>query len=143
MSTLAKAISLASDVFINKKDKAGQPYILHCIRVMNNLCHDADDELKIIAMLHDVVEDTAITDDNLREMGFSTRVLQAVASLTHDKEEDYMEYVKKLAYNSDARQVKMADLRDNSDITRLKGLTKKDLDRMQKYHTAYTYLKDV
>lgn len=143
MANLATAIALASKVFEHKIDKAGKPYILHCIRVMNNV--GTDEERQTIAILHDVVEDTQkdetpITLETLKKMGFSIRVVVAVGLLTHDKSVPYMDYIKRIATNEDARAVKLADLRDNSDITRLKGLRKKDFDRMEKYHAAYLYL---
>lgn len=142
MATLAKAIAIASSGFENKVDKAGEPYILHCLRVMNNL-HTRDKELQTIAVLHDVVEDGVCTIQDLSAHGFSTRVIRALMLLTHDKAIPYDEYIKALAHNDDARAVKLADLKDNSDITRLKGLSKKDIDRMEKYHRSYTYLKHV
>lgn len=136
---LGKALALASDGFKNRKDKGGEPYMLHCIRVMNNL-HTKDHELMSIAILHDVVEDGVTSLEGLTFMGFSSRVVRAVALLTHEKNVPYMDYIKALAHNEDAVAVKIADLRDNSDITRLKGLTKADHDRMEKYNIAYTYL---
>ncbi len=139
---LAIAIALAAEGFKNKTDKSGEPYILHCLRVMYNL-HTKDHELLIIAILHDCVEDGVCTQQDLAEMGFSDRVLQAVYLLTHRKEVPYMDYIKTLSNNNDARLVKLADLKDNSDITRLKGLTKADFDRMEKYHLAFTYLSKI
>lgn len=139
---LGKAIAIAAQGFATKVDKSGEPYILHCMRVMNNL-HTRDKELQSIAILHDVVEDKVCTQFELASAGFSDRVLQAVFLLTHRKEVPYMDYIKALAHNDDARAVKIADLKDNSDITRLKGLTKADFDRMEKYHTAYIYLSKI
>lgn len=140
---LGIAIAIAAESFKDKTDKAGEPYILHCLRVMNNL-HTRDKELQSIAVLHDCVEDTEWTITKFRNNGFSERVLTALDCLTRRKEEGYLsEYIKRIALNKDARLVKLADLKDNSDITRLKGLTKKDLERMGKYHYAYTYLSNV
>ena len=115
---------------------------MHCLRVMNSL-HTRDKELQCIAMLHDCPEDGVCTLQDLRDAGFSERVVYAVDVLTHYPGMEYMEYIKHIANCEDARLVKLADLKDNSDITRLKGLTKKDFDRMEKYHTAYTYLSKV
>lgn len=143
MSNLATAIALASEGFKNKTDKAGEPYILHCLRVMNNLKCKEDKERMIIAVLHDVVEDKVCTMEHLINLGFSIRVIQALTLLTHDKSVEYQQYIKALSYNEDARQVKLADLKDNSDITRLKGLSQKDFTRMEKYHVAYTYLSKI
>jgi (p)ppGpp synthase/HD superfamily hydrolase len=139
---LGIAIALAAEKFKNKTDKAGQPYILHCLRVMNKMNHN-DFELMCIAVLHDVVEDTDVSISNLYEMGFSTRICQAVYVLTHSKGESYDTYIKCVATNSDAVKVKLADLKDNSDITRLKGLTKADFDRMEKYHRSFIYLSKI
>lgn len=139
---LGKAIALASKAFENTKDKGGQPYILHCLRVMNNL-HTEDEELKIIAILHDVLEDTEITADDLRFMGFKNRVVSALELLTHVDNLSYDDYIKAISFNADATKVKLADLKDNSDITRLKGLSKKDFDRMEKYHRSFIYLSKI
>ncbi len=138
---LAKAISLAAKVFQGKKDKAGKPYILHCLRVMNGVDQD-DEQLMQIAVLHDVVEDSDMTIDDLKDMGFCARVIIGVGLLTHNKEEQYDSYIKRIAMSSDAKAVKLADLKDNTDITRLKGLRQKDFERMEKYHKAWVYLKN-
>lgn len=139
---LSVAIAIAANGFKDRTDKAGEPYILHCLRVMNNL-HTRDKELQCVAVLHDCVEDEVCTIAELKEAGFSDRVIALVWVLTHNKNTPYMDYIKSIAAYPDAVKVKLADLRDNSDITRLKGLTKKDFDRMEKYHTAYTYLSNI
>ncbi len=136
---LALAISIAAQAFQDKKDKGGNPYILHCIRVMNNVSQHGEDVMAI-AILHDIVEDTSWTLAQLYDLGFSDRVMKALITLTHDKNVSYEDYIKAIAVNPDARLVKLADLRDNSDITRLKGISKKDLDRVEKYHKSYLYL---
>lgn len=141
-ATLGTAIALASKGFQQKTDKAGEPYILHCLRVMNHL-HTKDKELQSIAVLHDCVEDGVCTIEELVYMRFSQRVIFAVILLTHDKKDSYEDYIKKIATNEDARLVKLSDLRDNSNIMRLKGLGKKDFDRMEKYHKSYIYLDRV
>jgi len=140
-ATLGTAIALAAKLFENKTDKAGKPYILHCLRVMGGV-HQDDEELKMIAVLHDVLEDTDTTIPDLREMGFSQRVLRVVELLTHDDSDTYDEYIKQIASNKDAVAVKLEDLKDNSNITRLKGLRKKDFDRLEKYHRAFVYLSN-
>jgi len=139
---LAKAISIAAQGFENKTDKGGEPYILHCLRVMNDL-HTRDEELQCIAVLHDCVEDKVCGFLDLYNYKFSERVINAISKLTHIKTDSYDDYIKNIANNKDARLVKLADLRDNSKITRLKGLTKKDFDRMEKYHKAYIYLSKI
>ena len=138
---LSKAIALASALFEGKYDQGGKPYILHCLYVMYKLGPD-DEDLMIIGVLHDVVEDTHITIQDLREMGFSERVLAALELLTHRAGVPYMDYIKTLATNEDCKKVKRADLDHNSRILRMKGLRKKDFERLEKYFTAYEYLKD-
>jgi len=138
---LGKAIALASKTHELQKDKGGKAYILHPIRIMMRL-RTEDAELMQIAILHDVVEDAPdVSLNDLTVMGFSTRVTDALELLTHDRDVEYQDYVKAVASNYDATRVKLEDLRDNSDITRLKGLRKKDFDRMEKYHRAYLFLK--
>lgn len=139
---LSKAIALASKVFDGVVDKGGEPYILHCLTVMNDVNSD-DSELKQIAVLHDVVEDTGITFEDLRVDGYSDRVLAALKLLTHKRYDPYDEYIEKLSHNKDAIAVKMADLRHNSNIHRMKGLTDKDFKRLVKYHRSYAFLKTV
>ncbi len=138
---LGKAIAIAAKGFENIKDKGGKPYILHCLRVMNNV--EGDDFLKTIAILHDTIEDQVITIEELFKLEFSERVIKALILLTHKKSQSYEDYIKTLSHNEDAVKVKLADLRDNSDITRLKGISKKDLDRVEKYHKAYLYLSNI
>lgn len=140
---LAYAIALASKAFVNKKDKGGQPYILHCLHVMNEMPAD-DEELRMIAVLHDVVEDTSWTLDDLREANYPERVVLGIAALTHNDGDDYFDkYIKGISFNADATKVKLADLEHNSQIMRMKGLSKKDFDRLEKYHRAYAYLRKV
>lgn len=137
---LGNAIALTATKFENKFDKAGQPYILHCLRVMNSV---KGINRQIAAVLHDVVEDTEITLSDLLEMGYSAKVVAILQLLTHDKKVSYENYIKLIGTNEDAIEIKLADLDDNSRITRLKGVAQKDVDRMIKYHKAYTYLKSI
>ena len=139
MADLGRAIAITTAAFEGKTDRGGVPYILHCLHVMNAV---DGDERKIIGVLHDLIEDTDWTIEMLVEEGFSNRVIVAVDLLTHRKGVPYMEYIKLIARNEDACAVKMADLRHNSDIHRMKGLRPKDFDRLIKYHKAYAYLRD-
>lgn len=139
---LDKAISLAAQKFEGKFDKGGKPYILHCLYVMNQMPTN-DEELQQIGVMHDLLEDTELTSGDLLEMGFSVRVIEGVCACTHSDRETYDEYIHRVALNSDARLVKLADLRHNSDITRIKGLRKKDFDRVEKYYRAFVYLSGV
>jgi len=139
---LATAIALASEKHRDQTDKAGKPYILHPMRMMMRL-RTTDEELQSIAIMHDLVEDTDVTIPDLIKMGFSERVVMGVAGLTRDADESYEDFVRRCAMNDDSRLVKIEDLRDNSDITRLKGIGKKDIERMEKYHRAFLYLTGV
>jgi (p)ppGpp synthase/HD superfamily hydrolase len=139
---LAVAIALAAKVFEDKTDKSGKPYILHCLRVMNGVDQNDEEQMQI-AVLHDVVEDTDTTISDLVRLGFSERVINAITLLTHNSNTTtYDNYIKAISYNTDATRVKLADLKDNSDITRLKGLRKKDIERTEKYHRAYVFLSN-
>lgn len=139
---LGRAIAITAEAFKNKTDKGGNPYILHCLRVMNDIpAHDH--ELRCIAVMHDLVEDTQWTLEDLRREGFSERVIYGVFMMTHADTVPYDDYIKYIATSPDARLVKLADLKDNSDITRMKGLTRRDLDRLEKYHRSWMYLSKV
>ena len=142
MKKLALAISITAESFKDKLDKGGQPYILHCFWVMNNT--EGDECTKCAAMMHDLIEDCPDkwSLKKLTELGFSDKTIGLLHLLTHQKETDYMEYIKSISVNKDATRIKLSDLRHNSDIMRLKGLSKKDHDRIQKYHIAYTYLSN-
>lgn len=138
---LGKAIALAAEKFKHKKDKGGHPYILHCLRVMND--SHGDEAVKCAAVLHDILEDTELQPADLWKMGFTDEVISLVKILTHVPCETYDDYIKRVALYPRAAEIKRADLRDNSNITRMKGLRKKDLDRLEKYFRAYTYLSEV
>jgi len=143
MATLGKAIAIAATAFEGAIDKGGNPYILHCLWVMNAVRHLGEDYM-IVAVLHDLLEDTDWTAERLvKEADFDPSLVKTIMMLTHPKGLSYEDYIRYLAHDEIARQVKLRDLEHNSKITRLKGLTKKDFDRLQKYNTAYTYLKSI
>lgn len=140
---LGSAITVAAVAHFDQSDKADKAYILHPLRMMMRLRTD-DEELMAIAVLHDVLEDCKeCTEQDLRDAGMTGRVVAGVKSLTHKDGESYEDYIKRCGQNPDARLVKIEDLRDNSDITRLKGLRPEDHKRMDKYMKAYTYLKEL
>ena len=139
---LAKAISIAALAHVTQLDKGGKAYILHPLRILFRLRTD-DAELMQVAALHDVVEDSDYTLQDLAQLGFSTRVVGALSLLTHDPGTPYEDYIAEVAVSNLATKVKLEDLRDNSDITRLKGVSPKDIARVEKYHKAYIYLKGV
>lgn len=131
-----KAMVIASHAHLGQRDKGGKAYILHPLRIAMRLRTD-DEELMCIAILHDAVEDSEITFEDLIEYGFSDRVISALKLLTHQEGQSYDDYIDAMRYNRDALVVKREDLRDNSDITRLKGLRDKDFVRMKKYFHAF------
>lgn len=137
---LNKMLVLATTRHAGQFDRGGNPYILHPLKVMYYLKSN-DEELQCIALAHDLVEDTDTTYSELREMGFSERVIQGIAALTKNPGESYDEYKLRVKDNPDAVKVKMADLRHNTDVRRLKGITDKDLARMEKYHRFYLELQ--
>jgi (p)ppGpp synthase/HD superfamily hydrolase len=138
MPTLERAIAIAAEAHTGQKSKEGGPYILHPLRLMMRV--DGLDA-KTAAVLHDVVEDTPWTLEQLRGEGFSEAVLAAVDSLTHREGEEYFEYVARAGANPLARQVKLADLEDNMNVMRLAQVRDKDLERIRKYHQAWLSLK--
>jgi (p)ppGpp synthase/HD superfamily hydrolase len=138
-------LALATARHEGQFDKAGMPYILHPLKVMHYLKSD-DEELQCIALGHDLLEDTfkSVEDgvDALRYNGFSERIIQGILALTKLPGESYVDYKTKVKQNADAIQVKMADLRHNSDIRRLKGVTSKDIERIIRYHNFYMELSE-
>nr|WP_288712174.1 GTP pyrophosphokinase [uncultured Intestinibacter sp.] len=131
------ALELAVEKHKNQTDKAGNPYILHPLHVMENV---NSKEGKIVAILHDIIEDTDITEDYLLKIGLSKRIIDAVVALTRSEDMDYQEYIKNLSSNPLAKEVKLADLEHNMDLKRLPTLEEKDLERNRKYQIAYHYL---
>ncbi|MEM6474282.1 MAG: GTP pyrophosphokinase, partial [Planctomycetota bacterium] len=137
MSDLQRAIEIAVSAHRGQTRKDGSPYVLHPLRLMMSV--NASDE-RIVALLHDVVEDTSITSDDLEREGFSEHVLAALRLLTHDPEVSYEDYIQRLATNQLARTVKLADLRDNSNVFELPSIGERDLRRVEKYHRAFKFL---
>lgn len=138
MNSVERAIQLALTAHAGQVDKAGKPYILHPLAVAS--MQDTEEGF-IVGMLHDVVEDSKITLPDLLKWGFSFEVVEAVELLTHAKGEDYMTYVKRIKGNALATKVKLADLKHNSDLSRLPLITQKDVRRVEeKYKPAIEYL---
>ena len=137
---LNKMLVLATNRHAGQFDKGGNPYILHPLKVMYYLKSD-DEELQCIALAHDLVEDTDTTFTELRELGFSERVIAGIDAVTKRRGETYEEYKARVKANPDAVDVKMCDLRHNSDIRRLKGVTEKDIARAAKYRAFYLELQ--
>ncbi len=143
MSTLERAISLAATLHAGQVDKAGARYILHPLRVMLRMTTDED---RIAAVLHDVIEDCNATPAALLAEGFSPPVVEAVECLTklriNSEEEAYDAFIRRVAKNPIARRVKLADLADNMDLTRIPNPTDKDFARIEKYRKAKLMLEE-
>ncbi|MCM3748073.1 HD domain-containing protein [Paenibacillus pasadenensis] len=132
------AISLALQAHKGQVDKGGAPYILHPLAVMNRV--ETIDE-KIVAVLHDVVEDTDITLDQLRELGFSQEVVEAIGLLTRSQLDSYEQFVRKTLHNPLSKMVKIADIEENMNIARINQPTEKDYKRLEKYREALKILR--
>jgi len=133
---LSKMIVFATIGHADQFDKGGNPYILHPLKVMYKLKSN-DEELNCIAVGHDLIEDTDTTYEELRNSGISERVIDGIRALTKVPGETLTEYKARVFANRDAMLVKQEDLRTNSDLRRLKGVTPKDIERMTKYQVFY------
>lgn len=133
---LGKVLVLATNAHAGQFDRGGNPYILHPLKVMHYLKSN-DEELQCMALLHDVIEDTKTTWQDLANIGCTPRILTAVKALTKMPGESYDQYKANVFANVDAMKVKLADLRHNTDIRRLKGVTEKDIARMAKYNQFF------
>lgn len=142
MKRLAAAIQFATNKHAGQFDKGGKPYILHVLKVMH-YTKSEDEEVLCTALLHDVVEDTDATYADLYDIGMSSNIVDAVHALTKHRGQTYDEYKAVVKDNAIARIVKMADLRHNSDLRRLKGVTEKDIARVAKYMQFYQELKEI
>lgn len=139
MSDLDKALQIAIKVHQHQKDRHGKYYILHPIRVMMRV--DSEEE-QILAILHDVIEDSEWTIEMLRKEGFSEKILTALDCLSKRTGEDYMDYIDRTKDNPLARRVKIADLEDNMDMKRIQNFSDADAVRMKRYQMAWRYLKN-
>lgn len=138
---LTKAINIAIVAHNDLEDKVGKPYITHVMRVMERC---KTEEEKIVAALHDVVEDTSTSIDDLRKEGFSEKVLAAVIAITQNKGETKANYIERIRENPLAIRVKLNDLEDNMDIRRLPEISDTDVERLRKYLQIYRLLlKDI
>ena len=130
------ALQIAKEAHAGQVDKAEKDYILHPITVASYMDTDVE---KTIAYLHDVLEDTSVTVDELRNH-FSNEIVDTVITLTHRKDESYFEYIQRISKSKLAKKVKVADLLHNLDIKRIKEPTKQDYERLEKYKKAILYL---
>lgn len=138
--TLEKAIEIAVAAHKEQIDKAGQPYVLHPLRMMFQMETEIE---RIVAVLHDVLEDTSVTPSDLEEQGATPEILTALDHLTRLSSESYDEFILRASQNPIARKVKLADLWDNMDLRRISKVTDKDLARIRKYAEAYRLLNNL
>jgi len=141
ISLLEKSIIIATRAHSGQFDKGGNPYILHPLRVMLSLDNDDD---RIVGILHDVLEDTSITLRHLEDNGFhgEIEILDALVSITRKSNESYKDFILRVKLNPIALRVKLADLKDNMNISRINSPTEKDFLRIEKYKKAYKLLTD-
>ena len=135
---LEKAILIALKAHNGQKDKAGKSYILHPLRVM--LCFEKEEQ-QIVAVLHDVLEHSQITKQDLQKAGFCNEIIEAVVCLTKKERECYFDYIKRVKQNTIARAVKLADLEDNMNLERIQNITQEDVLRVEKYKKAKQMLQ--
>ncbi len=134
-----KAMKLCFDAHKDQKDKSGLPYVFHPFHLAEQM---ETEDTTVVALLHDVVEDSGYTFADIEEMGFGQAVVDALKLLTHGDDVDYMDYVRCIKDNPIAKAVKLADLRHNSDITRLDTVDEKALKRREKYLKAMALLEE-
>ena len=137
MDDLDKAIKLACEAHAGQMDKAGKPYILHPLRLMLKFQKKQE---QVVAVLHDVVEDSDVTLDDLANKGFSELVLDALDCLSKRENEGYEAFIKRILPNELARKIKIEDIKDNLDLTRLESVNNEDLKRALKYHNSLQIL---
>ena len=133
------ALSLCFKAHKDQTDKSGMPYVFHPFHLAEQM---KDEETTIVALLHDLVEDTNYTIEDLTKMGFDSAVTDAIALMTHAEGVDYMDYVRAIKQNPIAKAVKRADLTHNSDLTRLDVVDEKALKRREKYQKALALLEE-
>ena len=133
-----KALKLCYEAHKNQVDKSGMPYVFHPFHVAEQM---TDEATTIVALLHDVVEDTDYTLEDLAAEGFGKDILEAVALMTHDDDVPYLDYVAKLKDNPVARAVKLADLAHNSDLSRIGEVDEETRERLEKYKKAMALLE--
>lgn len=137
MSSLEKAINIATKAHAGQIDKAGKPYILHPLRVMFRVQTEVE---MIVAVMHDVIEDSNFELGDLEKLGFSNEVMEAINCLTKRRGECYENFILRILENDLAARIKIEDIKDNLDLTRLHIVTHKDLQRVEKYHRALRVL---
>ena len=138
MKLIERSLHIALRAYAGKTDKAGHEYILHPLRVMAKMKTDLE---MSAALLHDVIEDSEITAEQLLAEGIPAEVVEAVQCLSRNANEEYLDFVARAKKNKIAGKVKIADIEDNIDVLRLSALDEKDLARIKKYHSAWRLLQ--
>ncbi len=133
------ALKLCFEAHKEQTDKSGIPYVFHPFHLAEQM---KTEETTVVALLHDLVEDTEYTIEDLMNMGFDQSITDAIALMTHADDVDYMEYVRKIKENPIAKEVKLADLKHNSDLTRLDTVDENALKRREKYLKATALLEE-
>ena len=134
-----KALKLCFEAHKEQVDKSGMPYVFHPFHLAEQMLTE---ETTVVALLHDLVEDTDYTIEDLTSMGFGKNITDAIALMTHDDNVAYMDYVRKIKNNPIAKAVKLADLKHNSDLSRLDDINEKALQRKEKYQKAIALLEE-
>ncbi len=134
-----KALKLCFEAHKNQVDKSGMPYVFHPFHLAEQM---QTEETTIVALLHDLVEDTDYTIEDLISMGFDKNITDTIALMTHASDVPYMDYVREIKSNPIAKAVKLADLKHNSDLTRLDAIDEKALSRRKKYLKAIALLEE-
>ncbi len=137
MDLIEKSLSIALQAHSQQIDKAGNPYILHPLRIMEKM--DTEEEM-CVAILHDTIEDSPLTAESLLDAGIPSNIVEAVQVLTKTDGEDYQQFIQRVLKNELAVKVKKADIQDNLNVLRLDTLTDDDLERVRKYHKAWKRL---
>lgn len=140
MSIIEKSLTIALKAHAGQQDKAGKSYVLHPLRIMAQM--ETEYEMAV-ALLHDVIEDSAYTSDDLLQAGIPAEVVEAVQILSKVDGEDYDQFVIRVMRNPLATKVKIADIEDNINLLRLERVGEKDLERVAKYHSAWKTLQSV
>ena len=134
MNIIEKSLEIALKAYAGQTDKAGKTYILHPLRLMAQM--ETEEEMSV-ALLHDVIEDSDITAEDLLNSGIPPGVVNAVQSLTKTKGESYEEFIERVLKNKLATKIKKSDIEDNINILRLNSVNEKDLQRIARYHRAW------
>ena len=133
------ALNLCFEAHREQRDKSGMPYVFHPFHLAEQM---TDEKTTVVALLHDLIEDTKYTLEDLKNLGFDNEIIEAIALMTHDEGVPYMDYVAEIKKNPIAKAVKLADLKHNSDMTRLDVITPYDEIRAEKYRKAIELLEN-